>query len=274
MGFCMAWRKHLFRPLAIFLLLVTAIGLTAWGRDVSADWRTANRDPVGIAPDPITTPEAVLQVYGARTYGWRGVFAVHTWVAVKPSNADRYTTYHVIGWRARNGGSALVIREDIPDRRWFDAEPVLLKHLQGNGVDTIIDKVDQAARAYPYAEQYRAYPGPNSNTFVAWLGRQVPELQLDLPPTAIGKDYMPPDTVADSAISNTGVQLSVFGLLGLTLAKEEGLELNIAGLSFGVDPLDLSLRLPIIGTIGPGASAEMEKPAAEPARVSVTEEAD
>ncbi|WP_259780585.1 DUF3750 domain-containing protein [Aestuariispira ectoiniformans] len=265
----MTWRRILFRPATLFLALAVTVGLTAWGRNVSADWRTANRDSVGIAPDPATTPEPVIQVYGARTYGWRGVFAVHTWIAVKPENASQYTVYHVIGWQVRRGLPAVVIRKDIPDRRWYDAEPVLLKHLQGDGIGAIIDKVDAAARSYPYADRYTAYPGPNSNTFTAWVGRQVPELQLDLPPTAIGKDYMPPDTLADSGISNTGLQVSFLGLLGVTVAREEGLEINIAGLSFGIDPGDLSLRLPLIGTIGPGAEDKREKPAPEPVRVSV-----
>lgn len=29
------------------------------------DWRTASREPAGIAPDPAETQEAVLLVYGA-----------------------------------------------------------------------------------------------------------------------------------------------------------------------------------------------------------------
>lgn len=274
----MTWRRILFRPLTVVLLAVLAAGLAAWARDVSADWRTASRESVGIAPDPATTPEAVLQIYGARTYGWRGVFAVHTWIAVKPSNAHSYTNYHVIGWQVRRGLPAVVVRQDIPDRRWYDAEPILIKHLQGDGVDALIEKVDAAVQRYPYADQYRAYPGPNSNTFTAWVGRQVPELQLDLPPTAIGKDYMPPDTIADNGISNTGLQISFLGLLGLTIAREEGLEVNIAGLSFGIDPGDLSLRLPLIGTVGPGATddlengLETEEPAPEAARVSTRPE--
>ena len=45
-------------------------------------------------------PEAIVQVYASRTFGWRGAFAVHTWVAAKPAGADRYTRYEVIGWRS------------------------------------------------------------------------------------------------------------------------------------------------------------------------------
>ena len=43
---------------------------------------------------------------------------------------------------------------------------------------------------YPYANTYSLWPGPNSNTFTAWIARAVPELETDLPATAIGKDYI------------------------------------------------------------------------------------
>ena len=32
-----------------------------------------------------------MQVYAARTVGWRGAFGVHSWVAVKPARAKAYT---------------------------------------------------------------------------------------------------------------------------------------------------------------------------------------
>jgi len=55
--------------------------------------RLAQRQPRAgrLAPDPATTPEAVVQVYGARTWGWKGIFGVHTWVAVKPTDARSWT---------------------------------------------------------------------------------------------------------------------------------------------------------------------------------------
>ena len=42
------------------------------------DWRTADRSSAGIAPVPDKTAEAVVQVYAARTYNWRGYIAVHS----------------------------------------------------------------------------------------------------------------------------------------------------------------------------------------------------
>ena len=221
------------------------------GDVVGSDWRTASRAPANLAPDPIENKQAIVQVYAARAFSWRGAFGVHTWIAVKPTDARRYTVYHILGWRTRYSGNGLAIGHDRPDRHWFGAAPEVLVHLEGDGVDGIIERIDEAARRYPYAREYGLWPGPNSNTFTSWVARQVPELELDLPPTAIGKDYLGHDTFFDTAVSGTGYQASLFGLIGVTLALEEGLEINLAGLTFGIDPNDLNLKLPGVGRVGP-----------------------
>lgn len=213
-------------------------------------WRNASFEPIGVAPDPATTPEAVVQVYAARAWGWRGYFGVHTWIAVKPTKAPEYTVYEVIGWRLRWGESALVVRHRAPDARWFGNAPALLIDLRGDGVDDIIRRVDVAARRYPYAGEYTVWPGPNSNTFTAFVAREVPELKIDLPPTAIGKDYLGRRLVAETP-SGTGLQFSLLGLFGVLAGAEEGVEFNVLGLTFGVDPLGLALKLPLIGRLGP-----------------------
>ena len=227
----------------LFVLLV--------GRSVTAqDWRTASHEPVGLAPDPAATPEAVVQVYGARTWGWRGSFGVHTWVAVKPALAKAYTVYEVIGWRLRWADSVVAIHNRAADARWYGNAPELYADRRGAEAEKLIPRVDAAARSYPYAGEYSAWPGPNSNTFVAWITRAVPELGVDLPPTAIGKDYLG-GGIVDSAPSGRGVQLSLGGLFALTASGVEGLELNLLGLTFGVNPFDPALKLPLVGRLGP-----------------------
>ena len=49
----------------------------------SQDWRSASREPAGIAFAPAEFNDAVIEVYAADAYSWRGWFAVHTWIAVK-----------------------------------------------------------------------------------------------------------------------------------------------------------------------------------------------
>lgn len=214
------------------------------------DWRTASREPVGLAPDPADTPEAVVQVYAARTINWKGYFGVHTWIAAKRSGAPEFTVHEVIGYRLRRDGTTVVSRVRPPDSRWFGAEPDLLRDVRGPGVDALIDRIETAVRNYPYNGAYRVWPGPNSNTFTAFVLRDVPELRVDLPPTAIGKDFLGLNPVALTP-SGTGGQFNLFGLAGVLVGWEEGVELNLLGLTFGLDPASLSLKLPLLGRIGP-----------------------
>ncbi|MDF1578510.1 MAG: DUF3750 domain-containing protein [Desulfurivibrionaceae bacterium] len=174
--------RTLVPPLLLLTLLATACS--------NNDWRTASRESAGIAPDPLTTEEAVLQVYGADAWSWRGWFAIHTWIAAKRSGEEYYTVYDVVGWRRHRNQPVMQIRRDVPDRMWYDEKPRVLVEHRGEGVDELIDAVEEAARGYPWENTYKAFPGPNSNTFTAWVAKQVPELELDLPLSAIGRGFV------------------------------------------------------------------------------------
>ena len=242
-------------------VVIAVVGTAAATTVAAQGWRAASREPVGLAPDPAATPEAVVQVYGARTWGWKGMFGVHTWVAVKPTGAKQWTVYEVIGWRLRYSDAALVISHREPDGRWFGNEPELYAEKRGAGVDALIERIDKAAHEYPYAADYGLWPGPNSNTFTAWVTRAVPELGVDLPATAIGKDYLG-DRIVDTPPSGHGVQLSLAGLLGVTASSVEGLEVNVLGLSVGLG--QSGLKLPFLGRIGPTRNLVPEVKAAAP----------
>jgi hypothetical protein len=240
-------RRNRLMDLLFFAGLTMLVAV--FGRGVVAqDWRTASHEPVGLAPDAATTTEAVVQVYAARTWGWRGTFGVHTWVAVKPADAQAYTVYEVIGWKLRWSGSALSVSERAPDAQWFGNAPELLVDKRGAEAEALIPRIQQAVEAYPYAKEYAVWPGPNSNTFTAWISRAVPELKLHLPPTAIGKDFLG-DRILGSAPSGAGFQVSLGGVFAFTASAVEGLEVNFLGLTFGVD-LSPALKLPLIGRIG------------------------
>jgi hypothetical protein len=213
-------------------------------------WWELRRDSSGQAPDPTVTSDAVLQVYAARTVGWRGVLAVHTWIALKRTGAAAYRRYEVMGWGVGQGAPAVRVDRTGPDNYWFGSRPDLLLDRRGDGVDELIARVEAAVTAYPYPNSYRTWPGPNSNTFTAFVARSVPDLRLTLPPTAIGKDYLPGGALAALTPSGTGLQLSIFGLLGLLAGWEEGLEVNVLGLTFGLDVKDPALKLPLVGRIG------------------------
>ena len=237
------------RRIAALVLLVTLAGCSMLARARSNFWEL-ERGPSGQAPDPATTREAVIQVYAARTVGWRGFFAVHTWLSLKLRDADTYTRYEVIGWGVDRGAPALRVNRSGADNYWFGDRPERLVDLRGEAADALIARVEAAVASYPYPTSYRTWPGPNSNTFTAWVGRSVPELRLKLPPTAIGKDFLP-GSVAATTPSGTGVQLSLFGLTGVAVGWEEGIEVNLLTLNFGVELKHPALKLPMVGRIGP-----------------------
>lgn len=250
-----SWRRLcliLALPVLIALSLLASLAIRATDPALAADWRTARRDSSHQAPDPAKTPEAVLQVYAARAFSWRGIFGVHTWFALKPRGADHYLRLEVIGWGVRYGQHAVRASRHVPDAYWFGNRPKLLLDLRGGLAEVLIGDVIGAARDYPYPKQYRIWPGPNSNTFTAFVARRVPGLGLELPVTAIGKDFLTNGAIFADAPSGTGKQLSIYGLAGLTLAAEEGVELNILGLTLGLDLSPPALKLPGIGRLGAG----------------------
>ena len=99
----------------------------------NTDWRTASREPAGIAALPNKDNRAIIEVYAADAFSWRGWFAVHPWVAIKDQNANQYTVYEVVGWQVENGLSA--VREyttRTPDRYWYGSKPELLLSIKGD----------------------------------------------------------------------------------------------------------------------------------------------
>jgi hypothetical protein len=75
-------------------------------------------------------------------------------------------------------------------------------------------------------------------------------LKLAMPSNAIGKDYLPGGALFAKAPSDSGYQFSFFGVLGLMLARDEGLEMNLLGFDLGVGLKPLELKLPGVGGVG------------------------
>ncbi len=237
----------------LLLLLLTIFGplmiLARGDMDFSLHYQTADRSSTHLAPDPKTNPQAIIQIYAARAFNWRGLVSVHTWIATKAENAKDYTVYQVIGWLAFRGLPPLNIHQDIPDRSWFGQKPEVILDLRGPEAQKLIPKIQSAAEKYPYADRYDTWPGPNSNTFPAFVAREIPELKLVMPANAIGKDFLPNHQFFARAPSGTGYQFSVFGLFGILIARSEGLEINLLGLVYGFNPLTLTLKLPGLGDL-------------------------
>lgn len=213
-------------------------------------WREASRESIGIAPKASELKEDIVQVYYARAFSWRGYFGIHPWIAWKEKSEAQYNIAQVTSWSVRRSGSSVSVIQDLPDRKWFDSDPTILFEARNQKATQIIKQLKKLIDKYPYKDIYRVWPGPNSNTFVSYLIRHIDELDIELPPTAIGKDYLGKSQFATNTASNTGFTLSAFGLLGFTLGLKEGIEANIFGLHFGLDFWTPALKLPFAGRVG------------------------
>lgn len=240
---------RILRISVVFLVLAVVAPTTAaatyfYLQGWPASWSSADWSSTNTAPDPGTDREAIIQVYAARTGRWKGVLAVHSWIAVKPVNAPRFHRFDVVGWR-RN-----VVRNGYPvDGRWYSNAPRVVHEIRGPRAEALIPRIEAAVARYPYDVNYKVWPGPNSNTFIAWLAREVPDLELEMPATAVGKDYIGEGLAMAPTPSGTGWQVSWNGYVGLGLSVVEGLELHLLGTTIGIDPQSLGIKLPGFGLV-------------------------
>ena len=176
--------------LAIFALLyLVPVGIAAirhqW-TGIGAGWWQADRSSIGHLPPANQHRAAVVRVFTAPTVRWRGILAVHSWIVVKGEDADSYTRYDYTAW-----GEPIRINGFAPDGRWFGRAPDVIFAADGDAAAALIPRMEAAVAGYRWRQlgDYRVWPGPNSNTFVAAVLAAVPEARAVLPPTAMGKDY-------------------------------------------------------------------------------------
>jgi len=215
----------------------------------SVDWQTADRSSAGLLPQPAEHPDALVRVFAARTVRWRGIFAVHSWIVVKARNAISYTRYDYTAW-----GEPIRINGFAADGRWFGDIPKTIAAADGEVAERMIPKINAAVDGYQLRSygDYRAWPGPNSNTFVTAVMSAVPELRATLPPTAVGKDFPYDGEMFGWTPSRTGIRLTLGGYLGLTVGWVEGVEINLLGAVFGLDLRQPAIKLPGLGRLGFG----------------------
>jgi hypothetical protein len=233
------------------LLIFVPIGLSAgryyWLDDRRGNWQSADRSSAGLLPAPSGHPEALIRVYAARTVRWRSIFAVHTWIVVKPANAPSYTRYDVMGF-----GQPVRVNLHAPDAFWFSGAPRLVADIRGDDAERAIPAIQAAVKSYPYADygSYRVWPGPNSNTFTATVLRAAPELAVAMPPEAVGRDFRADGSFFGATASRTGFEVTVYGLIGAKLGWVEGVEVDFLGLVAGLDLRHPALKIPGFGRLG------------------------
>lgn len=236
--------------LALFLAPVAvSAALYAFGERAD-NWQTADRSSAGLLPQATAKPEASVRIFAARTVRWRGIFAVHCWIVFKDRNAATYTRYDYTAW-----GEPIRVNGFAADGRWFGEVPETVFAADGAEAEALIPKIRTAIASYAYRDygDYRAWPGPNSNTFIAAILDAVPDMRTTLPPTAVGKDYPYNRSWLSSTASGTGMRATLGGYLTLTIGWIEGIELSLFGGVLGLDIRRPAIKLPGLGRIGMSA---------------------
>jgi Protein of unknown function (DUF3750) len=220
--------------------------------DAPRSWRDADWSSSGLLPSPQADRPARLVVFTGTTGAWKGIFSVHSWVVLKRAGDAQWTRYDVVGW-----GQPVRMNNWPADGRWYGNTPVELVDVSGAEAETLIPRIEQAVKDYGYAQagDYRIWPGPNSNSFVAAVLRAVPELGVALPPNAVGRDYRR-GFYAGLTDSRTGIEVNAGGLAALKVGWVEGVEVNLLGLVAGLDLRHPGVKLPGFGRIGLAAPVQ------------------
>ena len=244
----MKYLKRLLLIIFIVYLLPTFASAGWWAiQDRPGRWSEARWSSAGILPEAGASEEAAIYIFSATTGGLKGAVSSHAWIVTKEKGADSYTRYDKVGW-----GSPIRRNHRPADAYWYSNMPQLVKAVTGVEAELLIPKVEGAIAAYPYAEPggYKIFPGPNSNTFVAFVLRNVPELGAVLPPHAVGRDYLPDGDFVHLDTDWRDAHLTLGGLLGLSAGVRSGFELHFLGLVAGLDIANPGIKVPALGRIG------------------------
>jgi hypothetical protein len=241
-----SWGKIIL--IAFLVLFIAPVALRALlfsFEDRPRSFRDADWSSTGSLAQAKDFPEARVLVMAGQTGGWKGVVSLHSWIVIKDENEQRWNRYDVVGW-----GNPVRANGWAPDGRWYGSSPVVVAEIRGAEAKKIIPKIRAAIAEYRFANagDYRMWPGPNSNSFVAAVLRAVPEITTALPPNAVGRDYRE-GFFAGRTDSGTGFEINLWGYAGLKLALVEGFEMNVLGLVAGLDVRDLGVKLPAFGTL-------------------------
>ncbi len=138
-----------------------------------------------------------VQLCAATIPGFPGIFADHYWLVVlrgiegmPPQTCDRWEVWQ---------------HSSLNDSCWGHLHKNLLDPYQGVGhgpsrvieqwvadeASCLIQKIESSPSTYPFLEEYRYWPGPNSNTFAQWVVRETTELGR----RAIGRNFPVPEII-------------------------------------------------------------------------------
>jgi hypothetical protein len=207
---------------------------------------------LGTDREPVVAPhehraDAVVQLRRASLPQPLSAMAVHYWFAAWDADFRVWERWEVWQQKGLTTTSWGYVHRDLSaiDAPVGGGESVVERQWYGDEARALIAAL-HASPLYPHRDLYRAWPGPNSNTYVAWVLREA-GVAADLDPKAIGKDWRG-WIGAGATTTGTGVQLST-PLTGLKLGARDGFEVSVLCLTFGFKPSPPALKTPF-GSLG------------------------
>lgn len=245
-------KKILFRLFAfiVCIFILPALASQAYWQlsgNQASSWHRADWSSASILPQASQDREAAIYIMSAKTGRWKGGFSVHSWIVVKEEGAERYTRFDVVGW-----GTPVRINAYAPDARWYSNPPEIFKVIKGQEAARLIPKIINVVQNYPHSgrDDYILWPGPNSNSFIAHVLNEVPEIGVTLPANAVGRHYLSGGKYLHVDPDWMNIQLTYKGFAGFAFGKRSGIELHFLGLTAGIDFIKPAIKLPGFGTIG------------------------
>ncbi len=173
--------------------------------------------------------------------------AIHCWFLSWDAEEGRWHRWEVWQDADAGGESWGHVHKDLlpPDTGVGGGEYEVLHEWTGEEAMRLTAAL-AASPEYPERDRYNAWPGPNSNTYVAWVLRRA-GLRLDLPPSAVGKEWLGTFGAAAST-TRTGLQAGT-PLMGVKVGLLDGVEVHPFSLTVGVDLVPPAIKTPF-GRIG------------------------
>jgi hypothetical protein len=117
-----------------------------------------------------------------------GLVAAHYWFTVADGpRCDRWEIWQ----RARAGGTCvghLHCNLKAPEADVGGGPARMEREWAGEEAARILGVLRSAESHYPFCHRYLPWPGPNSNTFAAWVLRRA-DIGFRLPGNAIGRNF-------------------------------------------------------------------------------------
>lgn len=188
--------------------------------------------------DPAATA-VVKDVRIPKGMPWYSRFATHSYVDFRSKPSEPWQRIEIV-----NKDSGLILEpvseEEVhASSRW--GNPVHLVSQSKHDGQVLASQITAFGKGYNDTV-YKAWPGPNSNTFTDGLLREVDGLSGVLEHNGVGKDA---SWRAGTTAGGTGLEIQS-PLLGAEAGLKEGLNINFMGLTAGIGVWPPAIKLPFL----------------------------